>query len=270
MMKIQITLITSLFALFLMSCEEVIEIDLNSSDPVVVAEGMIMDDSLASLMLSYSSDYFDVEESEKISDAVVRISDDAGNSTSLNALGGGRYEAPLFLGIPGRSYTMTFEFDDFSYEASSTLMTPTKIMAVSYEKMELGFREQMAETDYYLPTIQISDNPHEDNYYRFKFFVDGEEQDAFFLVSDRNATEGKLEYTPLRMAIEGGNEVKVLVYSIDEATYDYYYQLDDLNTNMMDSSTPYNPISNFGAEVMGFFTALSSDSNTSIISSEEE
>ncbi len=256
-MKKQLSIITLLFALLLVSCEEVIEIDLNSSDPVIVAEGMIRNDSSAWLKLSYTTDYFDVEESEKISDAVVSVSDNQGNIEVLNALGEGIYEAPLLTGVIGRTYTMTFALGDQSYSGSSKLMTPTKIRSVSFEKIEMGMRTQGA--DYYQPTIFIADNPDEENYYRFKFTIDGEEEEGYYLYTDRAAEDGVLEYNPMRVLLEGETELLIEVFSIDEDTYTYYNQLDDLIGDGLGSSTPYNPESNFGEQVMGFFTALSSD-----------
>lgn len=264
-MKNYLYILVLILALFAVACEEVIEIDLNSSDPVVVAEGGISKDSAVWLKLSYSTDYFTIEEAQMITDAEVSISDDAGQVHTLVTGDNGLYTAPDVLGRIGHTYTMAFTVDGQRYEASSVLMSPTRIITVSYEAMEMGMREKMQDVEYYMPTVRITDHPNEENYYRFIFYVDGEQQDGFFLTTDRAAKQGELEYSPLRMAIEGGNQVKVEVYSIDEATYTYYSQLDDLSGDMMDSSTPYNPQSNFGAEVMGFFSAQSSDSYTGAI-----
>jgi len=50
-----------------------------------------------------------------------------------------------------------------------------------------------------------------------------------------------------------------MFYSIDEGTYDYYSALNDINGNGMGGSTPYNPPSNFGDNIMGYFRAWSLD-----------
>lgn len=264
-MKRQLYIITFIAALFFVACEEVIEIDLNSAAPVIVAEGAIGNDTSAWLKLSYTTDYFALEESQNISDAVVEISDSEGNIEVMSATGNGQYEAPLFTAVIGRTYTISFTVDGQVYEASSKLMSPTKIKTVSFEAMEMGMREQIQGVEYFMPTLVIADNAAEENYYNFVFYVDGEKQDGFFLTTDRGTKDGKLTYTPLRMPIEGGNEVRVEAYSIDKDTYAYYSQLDDLSGDMMDSSTPYNAKSNFGTEVMGFFSALSKDTYIGMI-----
>ncbi|MCP4763511.1 MAG: hypothetical protein GY870_17185, partial [archaeon] len=50
---------------------------------------------------------------------------------------------------------------------------------------------------------------------------------------------------------------RIEVISIDEKTFTYYNQLNDIRGGGMGGSTPYNPHSNFGEEVMGYFTAWS-------------
>lgn len=264
-MKKQLSIYIILLSLLGISCEEVIEINLNSSAPVIVAEGVLHADSVVFLNLSYSTDYFTVESAEKISNAVVCIADGEGNVDTLESLGEGRYELATFHSIIGRTYTMSFSIDGKEYEANSTLMAPTRIISVDFEAMQMGMREQIQDEAYYAPRIWIRDNPDEDNYYSFVFYVDGKKQEGFYLTTDRGAKDGVLEYAPLRMAIEGGNEVYLEVYSIDEATYTYYSQLDDLSGDMMNSSTPYNPQSNFGAELMGFFSAFSMDAIETLI-----
>lgn len=258
-MKNYIYTVATVLALFFVSCEEVIEIDLNSSSPVIVAEGKIRNDTTAFLSLSYSSDYFTVEESQSIADAVVNISDDRGNVSLLKYLSDGLYHSETFSGVNGRTYTMTFEIAGHTYTAQSTLMSPTRVLELSFESIDMGMREQIQDATFFIPTVLISDDSAQDNYYRFVFYVDDEKQEGFFLANDRAAEDGQLSYSPFRLAIEGGGQVRVEVYSIDEATYNYYSQLDDLSGGMMGSSTPYNPQSNFGDEVMGFFSAYSSD-----------
>ena len=268
-MKKQLYIYSILLSLLGASCEEVIEIDLNSSSPVLVAEGVLQTDSVTYFNLSYTKDYFTVEAAEKVSDAEVRITDNLGNVDTLISRGEGRYEAPRLRGQFGRTYTLSFTLDGQSYEASSTLMSPTKIMSVEYEPMEMGMREQIQGKSYYIPTVVIRDAPNEENFYNFVFYVDGDRQEGYFLSTDRGADEGALEYTSFRLAIEAGHEIVVQAYSIDEATYAFYSQLDDLSGDMMDSSTPYNPHSNFGSKVLGFFSAFSMDTYTSEITSEE-
>jgi len=61
-------------SLALSSCEKVIDIDLNSSNPVLVAEGKIVKDSTVWIKLSYTTDYFNVEKAVFEENATVVLS----------------------------------------------------------------------------------------------------------------------------------------------------------------------------------------------------
>ena len=74
------------------SCEEVIEVDLNSASPVLVADGLIVKDSVSWIRLSYTTDYFNSTQPAWVSDARVVLHDDAGNSELLNYYGNGLYK----------------------------------------------------------------------------------------------------------------------------------------------------------------------------------
>lgn len=67
---------------------------------------------------------------------------------------------------------------------------------------------------------------------------------------------GNIEYSALRLNFDLGDDVIIELYSIDDDTYIYYSELNDGSGSMMGgSSTPYNPKSNFGSDVMGYFAA---------------
>jgi hypothetical protein len=57
MKLIKIAIVFLTFSLFY-SCEEVVQIDLNSANPVVVVEGNISINNVCNLKLNYTSDYF--------------------------------------------------------------------------------------------------------------------------------------------------------------------------------------------------------------------
>lgn len=239
------------------ACEEVIDIDLNSSEPVISAEGLIEKDSVAWLKLSYSSDYFDAEESEKIENAIVTISDSEGNTESLEHYGNGFYTGNNVLGQADTKYTLDFSFDDQFKSASSALNNPMEIYAVEFDENE---NPRPGEEDSYEVTLKLSNNQDINEFSLAKFWVNNiENKDNYYLINDEYFAKGDtIEYNPFLLTFDKGDNVKIIVYSIDEDTYKYYNQLNDLLGGKMGaSSTPYNPQSNFGDEVMGYFAAWS-------------
>lgn len=246
-------------AIFLLSsCEEVIDIDLNSAEPVVAAEALIEKDSVAWLKLSYSSDYFDEEESEKIENAVVILNDSEGNSESLEHMGDGYYKGSTVVGKEGTTYTLDFSFDDHVSNGQSHLNKALEVYSVEFEENETP---RPGEEGTYKVTLKLANNQDVQEYALVKFWANNvEKKDMYYLINDEYyAQDDIIEYNPFLLNFDKGDNVKIVVYSIDEDTYVYYSQLNDqLGGRMGASSTPYNPQSNLGDDVMGYFAAWSS------------
>ncbi len=240
------------------ACEEVIEIDLNSSSPLIVAEGMIEQDSVAWLKLSYTRDYFDVEESEHIEDFVVSLKDEAGNEEELEHVGNGLYKGSSITGQTGMEYTLSFSGDEDERTATSILNAPVTLFAVDLNENEMP---RPGEEDTYRAKLKLGTQSNSNEYQLVKFWVNGvEDQQAYYLINGEYYTNADTTtYIPMQLLLEKGDELKTIIYSIDRETYVYYSQLNERKGNgMMGSSTPYNPKSNFGEGVMGYFTARSS------------
>jgi len=246
-----------LLIIFLTACEEVIDIDLNSSNPVLVAEGEIENESPAWIRLTYTTDYFETEQAKVEDEATVIISDAAGNTEILEYIGNGYYEGTKLIGIINSKYTLSILKGDEEFEASAILFPPSEILSVGFEKSDMV---KPGHDESYSITVNFSDDPSVRNYYLFQYIVNGEvETNNYYLVDDNYyETTGNIEYSPLRPDFKHGDEVFIKLYSIDKDTYVYYSELNDGSEGMMGgSSTPYNPRSNFGSEVMGYFVAWS-------------
>lgn len=254
--------------LVLSSCEEVIDIDLNSSDPVIAAEGLIEKDSVAWLKLSYTSDYFTPAESEMVDDAFVTITDDNGISEILEHQGNGLYRGNSIVGITGLGYTLKFSNDEYDISASSLLFDPVEIYSVTFEESTLNLPGQEDEI-YYNPVINMSYLEGINDYSMIKFWVNGEEnRDRYYLVDAAfYAQNNAIEYIAFQLQLSPNDVLYLKVFSIDGPAYEYYYQLNEIGGDgrMGSSSTPYNPESNFGSEVMGYFAAWSFVEHSTIV-----
>ncbi len=70
--------------LFAFGCEDVINVDLNSSNPQVVIEGVISDEDIPyTVKISKTTDYFNPGGYDKVSNASVLVSNDNGDSELL-------------------------------------------------------------------------------------------------------------------------------------------------------------------------------------------
>ncbi|MFA5850341.1 MAG: DUF4249 domain-containing protein [Bacteroidales bacterium] len=248
------------------SCEEVISIDLKRAEKVIVAEGLIELGSNGWIRLSYSSEYFDGNKRDYIDNASVSLSDNNGNSEIFQYKGNGLYLGNLLKGKPDKKYTLKITIGSRTYTAESTLFPPAPIISVNFE--EQLFQRPGDLTKSYSVVLKFMDNPFIDNHYMIQIQLnDTLENNSYILLRDSYYTvNGTIEYKPLRHRFVQGDSLIIGLYSIDKDTYTYYNQLNDLKeAGMGASSTPYNPHSNFGNNVMGYFAAYSSSFQAAVV-----
>lgn len=253
-------------SLLIMSCEEVIEVDLNTSKPLIVVEGLIEQDSTAWVKLSYTTDYFNNKEPDYIKNATVTLEDDIGSLEILNYHSKGLYKGHAIVGMTNRKYTMHISGEDFNISASSILNPPTIIYSLKFE--ESYFQHPGESGQAYISRLTFRDDPLSEDYYMVKFWENDTLRDErYHLIKDNLYSRmDVIEYSSMRNRFEPGKEVIARVYSIDKSAYSYYSQLNDLlESGMGASSTPYNPTSNFGPSVMGYFSAYSYTSVSTIV-----
>ncbi len=248
------------------SCEELININLKGAERVIVAEGLIEFGSNGWIRLSYSSEYFDESKRDYIDNATVSLSDNNGNFEIFQYKSNGMYLGNLLKGMPDRKYTLKITVDNKSYTAESTLFPPAPIISANFEE-ELFQRPGDMTKSYYL-VLKFMDNPFIDNHYMIQIQLnDTLENNSYLLLRDSYYAEnGTIEYKPLRHRFVQGDSLVIGLYSIDKDTYTYYNQLNDLKeAGMGASSTPYNPVSNFGTNVMGYFAAYSGSFQAAVV-----
>lgn len=254
--------------IILVSCEEVIDIDLNSSDPAFVVEAIIYKDSVSLVRLTRTTSYFSLEEPEFIDDASIIISDGT-SSEELTYTGNGYYTGSTIIGTEERTYKIEIIIDGTIYEGISYMPLKTDIISVHFTKSESqSILNPYGETVFTI-TCEFSDNPDIDNFYLIRFISDGAMlENSYYLLTENNANDGVVNNTnndtisfSESVFYEGG-EVEVQVFSIDESVYNYFIQLNDVlywKRRVM-PPTPYNPVSNINNGALGYFAAWSYDS----------
>jgi hypothetical protein len=255
-------------AVSIVSCEELVDVELSSSGKVLVAEGLIEPDESAWLQLSYTYDYFTEEEPVYIENSKVILTDGKGIYDTLVYKGEGMYRGSRIEGEVGCTYTVSVSIDDDEYLASSELLAPSSIENVWFIKTSTWVFGELESKTAYKIHVAIQNDIDQDNYYLFRFYADGELRGSRYTLGNSSFYSDweKLEYSPVGISFEKGEKVKVVLYRIDEGAYYYFSQLNDLNENTMGGiSTPYNPQSNFGDDFMGFFLARSYDSVETVV-----
>ena len=160
--------------LFLFSCVKEIKIENRTGERKLVVEGMITNEATPySVRLSYLfelDNYIAIGEIPYAENANVQISDDAGNSTTMEYLGKGLYQTmdPDFIGVVGRSYAISIITED----GKSFVSKPEKLLPVPpIDSVYTDYIFQgPAFGEGYNVYIDFTDPAGQANYYRWTAF----------------------------------------------------------------------------------------------------
>ena len=253
--------ITIVFILVI-SCQKIVQIDLNSSSPKLVIEGVITDSAGPfRVMLTKSGSYFNQPVLPPVSGAFITISDNAGIIDTLKELMPGIYFTSKIKGMPGQSYSLKVISENTEYDASTSMMSHVNIDSLVVEKsVGLGGKENRRLTCYF------NDPRAEKNYYRLKMYTNGKTSAENYHLYDDQYTDGETIGMRSGGAQIGDTDVVVLE-SIDKKAYDYYRTLEDIiRTNPFFGSTPANPNSNLSNGALGYFAAFTVSNKAFIVS----
>ena len=266
-------LLSALVIIFIFnSCEEVIDIDLETSDEGFVVEASICKDSVSLVRLSRTVNYFSPGEPSYIEDATVIISDGT-TSEELNYTGSGYYKGSAIRGVEERTYGIEIIHNGKSYQGASFMPLQAQINSVSYSKSSgQSILNPFGETVFSID-CEFSDDMNQDNYYLVRFSgSDGSLIERYYLLTEENTNSGSIDYENGNISFSesifyDGGEIEVKVFAVDENIYNYFLQLTDVlfwKKRIMPPAS-YNPASNINNGALGYFAAWSCDSQMLIL-----
>jgi hypothetical protein len=251
----------ALASLSLFSCTKEIQIDLNSSDPKLVIEATLNDQSdLASVKLFRSVNFSDPNVFPAVSDATVQISDSDGNTWQCIETTPGIYLNNQLRGVVGRTYFLDITLTDGQkFTAKSTLPKPVPLDSVSIIENTFGPGAGGDSTTYYVIPRYL-DPAGEQNNYRFIQILNGN-IDPTIIPRNDNVFNGKVNEQPLfspDLEIHSGDVLEIEMMGIDRSVYDYFFSLSQsVGGDPNAASVPGNPISNLSGGALGYFSAFS-------------
>ncbi|TJY36122.1 DUF4249 domain-containing protein [Pontimicrobium aquaticum] len=230
----KLLLILTSFAIF--SCEESIDLDLNTSEPKLIIEASInwikgTSGNEQEIKLSLSAPYYNLE-TPPANNATVSIFDSSNNKYMFIEDGlTGNYKNNGFIPQLDEEYTLIINYDGEIYSASETLKSVVQIDYVE-QINDGGFTGEETELKaYYTDPVNI------ENYYFFEFknnftaiptlevykdeFTDGNQIFGFYTEED----------------LTTGDEVTIRNYGISEAFYEYMFIL--LQQNSEEGGGPF-------------------------------
>ncbi|MBT29419.1 MAG: hypothetical protein CMO01_07120 [Thalassobius sp.] len=259
-----------LLLLLLSSCEEIVNPDLITADPVVVIDAIVSNtESKNYVILSKTSAFNAQGSTPKISGANVTLtySNETVNYTESDS---GKYipNQDISTSLLSGQYRLEMEVENNLYAAEGILPTFILLDSITVSRRE----EDPSFDDGYYPIIHFTDPPNEINYYMWEIYLNSEfiSSDDIIL-NDDEAFEGRsVAYElPFSIALEDvnvGDTLKVYNYSISSDAYDYYNGLLLLvGSGSPAQAIPDNPVSNIEGGGLGFFNVCQIDSTFVLI-----
>lgn len=246
---------------FFTSCTKVIELDLNSSEPQTVIEGSIGTTGDSTLIKITKSINFDESNNfPLVQNAIVTVSDDAGNSETLTEISAGNYYSSFFTGVAGRTYFLHVEAEGKSFTSQSTIPLQINFDSLMVDEVTStggGPGGGQGGGTTYKVTVQYADPSNQTNYYRFIEYHNGEPQGTVFVFDDR-LTNGQSVSTDLisfDRDLNSGDTITIEMQCIDKSVYEYFHSFVNLFGGPQNASTPANPYTNIVGSKLGYFSA---------------
>jgi hypothetical protein len=242
--------------LFLMSCEEYIDLDLQAGDSQLVVEALVTDGpGPHKVSLSRTVPVDNTQLPPKVTGATVVLSDDAGNSEVLTEGEDGDYLAYTIAGVEGRKYRLEIDFEGETYVAESILPGSGTLDSMSYQYFDKAIF--VPDTGYYV-SFYGQTVAGANHFYMGRLFVNDTlyEDDTFpFLLFDSRFTGGNYIngwIVPYR--VSRGDSVLLEFSSITSEAYDFNLSvLQQAGAGNPFGAPPANLKGNFSNGALGFF-----------------
>jgi hypothetical protein len=252
-MKVSIRVL--IISLLLAGCEKTVDLKYKGNQPGIIIAGSITNQPgpyfvkiTRSVPLSDTGNY------PVLDNAVVTISDDAGNSETLTSEGNGMYRANTLAGVSGRTYSLIVNAEGKTYTAQSTMPQPVPFDSIKVEQFTFGGDIERNIIPVYADPIVQGNN------YRFVLSVNNKLINQHFVQNDE-VTNGlvntmRLEIDDNIVTLKPGDLITLTMQALDKRVALYYRTLALMgDTGPGGGTTPSNPPTNISNGALGVFSA---------------
>jgi len=249
----------SLFILgffFLTSCEDVIELDLENTEPRIVIEANLEteNDSL-SVLVTKTNGFYEDGAPARVTNALITISDEDGNTIELSETQDGLYELTGYSTEPGKEYELSVATEGEEYIA--TTLAPQKVAFTAIDTI-FGQSPFGGNLFFYQALFRWQDPANESNYYQVQAIRNDTILGQLSIYND-DGLDGQLFVRPLMDFINEDELVEFRLINWDAKSYDYFVQIAALQQQGFGGSTPFNPKGNFSNKALGYFGIRTTD-----------
>lgn len=229
-----------LLSIFFFSCEDVVDIPLDTAAPRLVVEADILwkkgtTGNDQQIKLTLTTGFYDIV-IPPATGATVQITSSSNQSFSFIEDGNtGIYKCNNFEPILGETYTLNIVYQGQIYRSSSQLLETPTIGNVLQETVG-GFSGDLIQVTFFFP-----DNPNEENYYLYKFDVTNKPRPRLFANRDEFFNGNMMfgVYRDIDEELEVGHTVKFTLISITARDYTFMRQFISLAGS--GGGNPFNP-----------------------------
>lgn len=251
-----------LIVLLCTSCEKIIDLNLNNTEPKIVIESIFTDVSTRhTVSISNTADFDTNNTTIPVSGATVLIKEESGPTLTFTESTPGNYISTRYKGKPGIKYTLSVTVNGKTYSATSIMPLAVPIKSINQAELNFfGKSRKIVELNYIDP-FGIP------NFYYSRIFINNVKRDNFSVDSDR-FNDGKQVKNTIytdESELAKGDAVRIQLLTIDENVYRYLFSITQITGNGGPPTTPANPNSNFNNGALGFFSASTSTEQTLII-----
>lgn len=265
-------IIISLLAIYVLttSCEKVIDVDLNTANPLPVFEAYMENDSFCYVKATWTSSYYDNSSSPIVTNATMTVSDQAGNSETLTYQGQGIYKGSSVVGTIGNTYTLSVNIDGNIFTAESKMPALTPIDSCTTQNRGSFFGGGQSGSPKYWVFVNYTDPANITNYYAVRTtYYDSVETKytTDYRIADDDLSDGisTRSFTTFQ-SFEQGDTLSIELASIDQPTHLYFKTLGDAIAGAgFASAAPANPTTNFSEGALGYFGAWSKETRVFIV-----
>lgn len=264
MKKVNSVLYIVLLVCSLASCEKVIDLDLNTTPPIIVVDGQVTNSSTEGsvVKLSYTNTVKSDNSLVPLPGAIVTIQEDSGTVYTLPEGTKGVYSNANLVGSTGKTYHLRVEVNDTILTASSTMPPMVNFDSLAIEEFPNFGRTVKVATPFYKDPLGYG------NRYNLMLFRNGRLiKDAFayddFFIDGRDVTF-PLVYSREEDEFKKGDVIDVVMNCIDDNNYKFWFSFSQSATGSP-QSVPDNPISNIQGNAIGIFGANTVQKRTVVV-----
>jgi len=244
----------------LVSCEEIILLDLDKTPRKVVIEGLVTNRFRDQYVrITRSGDFYSNSKGERVSNASVSVLDSDGVLHRFGEISPGFYVPIInFSAQVGKSYKLSVRIDNQIYESEDQLLRVPSIDSLGYSLAPNPNDERKRKGHLYDLLLYFQEPQNTEDYYLFKFFRNDTltytNANDIYLVNDEVLTTS-IKGFPAPVFYSEQDTARMEIFSLSRDGYLFFSDLTNLQRNDggLFGPVPANPRSNISAGALGFF-----------------